>query len=148
MALPVSDFPSRRRLAGYGPVLLRLVVGSFLVYGVQDNVFSSARMEEFAKFLAAHEFPWPTFCAYLSAYAQFVCGILIALGAAIRLASVPMIFNFLVAVLCVHLRDGDPFPRHFPALVILAACVLFLLDGAGRLSVDHWLARRTAARRA
>lgn len=38
-----SFLDSLQRFSGYGPVLLRLVVGSFLVYGVEDNVLSSER---------------------------------------------------------------------------------------------------------
>ncbi|MEK6283669.1 MAG: hypothetical protein AABN95_25220 [Acidobacteriota bacterium] len=37
----------------YGVIFIRLIVGFHLVYGTQDNVFSYARMEEFASFLSA-----------------------------------------------------------------------------------------------
>ncbi len=47
------------RYREYGPVFVRLVVGSFLVWGTQDNVFSYARMLEFRDFLAARSVPAP-----------------------------------------------------------------------------------------
>jgi hypothetical protein len=59
-----------------GPLFIRLVIGWHLVYGTQDNVFSPARMAEFSDFLAQHGFAYPAFMAPLSAYAQFVCGLL------------------------------------------------------------------------
>ena len=42
------------RFKEYGPIFIRLIIGFHLVYGTQDNLFSYARMEEFAAFLSAH----------------------------------------------------------------------------------------------
>ena len=124
----------------YGPLFIRLIVGSFLVWGTQDNVFSGARMAEFAEFLHARGTPFPVAGAYLSAYAQFVCGILYLLGAFTRHAAVVMIINFAAAVLIAHL--DDTFARTFPALVMLFASLFFLVHGPGRLAVDEALRRR------
>lgn len=126
----------------YAPLLLRLLIGAFLVWGTQDNVFSRERMEEFAKFLEGNGFPWPMPGAVLSAYTQFLCGILLFFGAFVRWISIPLIVNFIAALLIAH--RGDTFRGMFPAMVILAAAVFFLLYGAGRPSVDAWLARRRA----
>ena len=52
----------------YGVIFIRLAVGFHLVFGTQDNVFSYARMEEFAGFLSARGVPFPLFSAFLSAY--------------------------------------------------------------------------------
>ena len=124
----------------YGPIFIRLVIGFHLVYGTQDNVFSYARMEEFAAFLSAHNVPFPLFSAFLSAYAQFICGILFIVGAATRYAALVMIINFIAAILIAHL--GDPYPAKFPALMMLAGACFLFLHGAGELSVDRLLARR------
>ena len=124
----------------YGPVFIRLIIGFHLVYGTQDNIFSYARMEEFAAFLSAHNVPFPLFSAFLSAYAQFICGILFILGAAPRYAALVMIINFVAAILIAHL--GDPYPAKFPALMMLAGACFLFLHGPGELSVDRLLARR------
>lgn len=124
----------------YGVIFIRLIVGFHLVYGTQDNVFSYARMEEFAGFLHLRGVPLPLFSAFLSAYAQFVCGILFILGAATRWAALPMIINFIAALVIAHV--GDTYPNAFPALMMLAAACFFLLHGAGRLSVDDVLEKR------
>jgi len=118
----------------YGVVLIRLAVGFHLIYGTQDNVFSFARMEEFATFLAGHGVPWPLFSAIVSVYAQFVCGILFILGAATRWAGAVMVVNFIAALFIAH--QGDPYPAMFPALMMLASAGFFLIHGPGRLSVD------------
>ncbi|HEX8247749.1 MAG TPA: DoxX family protein [Pyrinomonadaceae bacterium] len=124
----------------YGVIFIRLVVGFHLVYGTQDNVFSYARMEEFAEFLHLRNVPLPLFSAFLSAYAQFICGILFIVGAATRYAAVPMIINFIAALFIAHI--GDAYPNMFPALMMLAAACFFLLHGAGRLSVDGFLEKQ------
>ena len=125
----------------YGPIFVRLIIGFHLVYGTQDNVFSYARMEEFAAFLSAHKVPFPLFAAFVSAYAQFICGILFIVGAATRYAALVMIINFIAAILIAHL--GDPYPAKFPALMMLAGACFLFLHGPGELSVDRLLARRS-----
>ena len=72
--IPGVGFFDRHREKG--AFFVRLVVGFILVYGTQDNVFSNERMIEFRDFLAARRVPLPLLAAHLSAYAQFVCGVL------------------------------------------------------------------------
>ena len=122
---------------------LRLAIGVRLVEGTQDNVFSHERMEEFARFLAAHGTPAPMFSAYLSAYAQFICGILIVLGLFTRPAGLVMTINFICALIIAH--RTTPFVQTWPALMMLAAAVYFLLCGAGALALDRFT--RLEARR-
>ncbi|MBC7933028.1 MAG: DoxX family protein [Rubrivivax sp.] len=128
------------RYKEYGVIFIRLAVGFHLVYGTQDNVFSYARMQEFAGFLSTRGVPVPLFSAFLSAYAQFVCGTLLILGAATRYAAAVMIVNFVAALLIAHI--GDAYPNTFPALMMLSAACFFLLHGAGELSIDAALESR------
>ena len=120
--------------------LLRVLLGARLVWGTQDNVFSGERMEEFAGFLAANGFPWPLPGAVLSAWVQFVCGILLILGAFTRWASALIVLNFIAALLIAH--RSDTFEGMFPALVMLFGGLYFLAHGAGRPSVDAVLEKR------
>ena len=126
----------------YGVIFVRLIVGFHLIYGTQDNVFSYARMEEFAGFLSVRGVPFPLFSAVLSVYAQFICGILFIVGLATRYAAVVMIINFIAALVIAHI--GDTYPNMFPALMMLAASCFFLVHGAGKLSVDSMLKSREA----
>jgi len=136
MGLTLSFFD---RYKDHAAVFIRLIVGFHLIYGTADNVFSYARMEEFAGFLGVRGVPFPLFSAFISAYAQFICGILFILGAATRYAAVVMIINFVAALVIAH--TGDTYPSMFPALMMLAAACFFLLHGAGKLSVDDALER-------
>lgn len=132
--------PILEKYKEYGVIFIRLIIGFHLIYGTQDNVFSYARMEEFATFLSARGVPVPLFSAFLSAYAQFICGALFLIGAATRFAAVVMIINFIAAIIIAHV--GDTYPNMFPALMMLAAACFFFLHGAGKLSVDSILEKR------
>ncbi len=129
------DFLKRHR--DYAALLLRILVGAFIIHGVQDNILSWAQMKEFEHFLHARGVPSPLFAAHLSVYAQFLCGISILLGAFLRLTSIVFIINFIAAIVIAHL--GHSFRLMLPALMMIAAGFFFLLNGAGRPSVDHFL---------
>ena len=135
---PGFSFFERRR--EYGAVFVRLVVGFVLVYGTQDNVFSHERMLEFRDFLAARRVPLPLLAAYVSAYAQFACGVLYVLGLLVRPAALVMVFNFVAALLIAHL--DAPLDAARLALCMLFSSLFLLFHGAGALSLDDHLARR------
>ncbi len=130
-------FEERRE---YGFFFVRLIVGFHLVHGTQDNVFDYARMLEFRDFLGARGVPYPLFGAFLSAYAQFLCGCLFVLGAWIRPAAAVMIINFLCALVIAHRTGG--YPPAALALIMLFSSIGLLFHGAGRPSVDSALALR------
>lgn len=134
--LNFDRFESRKE---YGMFFVRLIVGFHLIYGTADNVFSSARMQEFAHFLGERGVPLPMFSAHLSAYAQFLCGILFILGVFFRPAAVVMIVNFMAALLIAH-RTGGYAPAAL-ALIMLFCSIAFLVHGPGRPALP--VGRRT-----
>lgn len=114
---------------------LRLLVGAFLMWGTWDNIESAAQMQEFEAFLRHFKFPAPEFMAPLSVWAQFICGAMLFLGLLTRWAGLVMVFNFVVAVLMVHL--GDDFRGQFPAMALIAVCLHFAAAGGGRYALDR-----------
>ena len=136
--IPGFGFFERHREKG--AFFVRLVVGFVLVYGTQDNVFSHERMLEFRDFLAARKVPLPLFAAYLSVYAQFVCGILYVVGLFVRPAALVMVINFVAALVIAHL--GAPLDAARLALCMLFSSLFLLFNGAGALSLDDYLSRR------
>lgn len=128
---------SLEKYKDYSAIFLRLIVGPFIIWGVQDNILSWEQMLEFRDFLGALGVPAPLFAAQLSVYTQLVCGLSIILGAFVRLTSIAFIINFIAALLLAH--RSDTFRGMFPALMMLAAGCFFLLHGAGKVSVDEWL---------
>jgi putative oxidoreductase len=120
-------------LRDWGPVAIRLFAGTFLIYMSQDNVFSWARMQEFAGFLRQFGFPLPLACAVVSVAAQFLAGIAFLLGVAVRWAAVAMILNFAVALAAVHTRL--PFREALDPAAMLACAVSLFCTGAGAWSL-------------
>ena len=118
-----------------GIFLLRVFVALRLIYGVIDNVFSWDRMIEFRDFLAANGFPYPLLLAIVSVYAQLIAGLLILTGWKIRVASITMIINFGLALVMVH--RNDTIEAMTPALFMLFCSILFLFEGAGRISLEN-----------
>ncbi|HEX8351501.1 MAG TPA: DoxX family protein [Pyrinomonadaceae bacterium] len=140
--VPGFSFFERRR--EYGAFFVRLVVGFILVYGTQDNVFSHEHMLAFRDFLAARRVPFPLMAAYLSAYAQFVCGILYVLGLLVRPAALVMVINFVAALVIAHL--DTPLDAARLALCMLFSSLFLLFNGAGALSLDDRLGKRRGGR--
>ena len=123
------------RFSDAGLLLLRLLVGAFLVWGVWDNIVSAERMAEFEAFMAQFGFPAPGVLAPVSVYAQFACGILFLLGLFTRWAGLIMAFNFIVGFLMVHLADD--FRAQFPALILIAVGLYAAAAGGGRYALDR-----------
>lgn len=126
-----------------GILLLRLFIGLRLFYGVIDNVLSWEQMMEFSAFLEVNLFPFPLLSAITSVYVQFLGAIFILVGFKMRIASIILVVNFLVALVFVHLRINDTVEGMTPALAMLFGCLTFLFTGAEKVSVDHyWASKR------
>ena len=121
---------------GFGIFFLRLFIGLRLIYGTIDNVFSWNRMLEFKSFLASQNIPFPLASAVISVYAQLICGILFLIGWKIRCAGVVMMVNFLVAI---FLEIPHGVEAMTPALAIFFSSLLFVLEGAGSITIKNEL---------
>jgi putative oxidoreductase len=115
-------------------LILRLVVGLFLIWGVWDNITSSAEMAKFAGFLEHHKFPNPAILAPLSVYTQFLAGLGIVLGLFTRWAGILVVVNFVIAIVMVDRFAGVR--GTFPAAALVAIGLYLATHGAGRLSLD------------
>lgn len=112
----------------------RILIGSFLIWGVWDNIISAERMAEFARFLGQHGFPNPQLMAPLSVWAQFICGICFIFGIATRWAGLVCAFNFIVAIVMV---DGAAGIRAaFPAATLVAFGIYIAARGGGKFGLD------------
>jgi putative oxidoreductase len=119
--------------------LLRLYLGGFLIWGVWDNITSTARMAEFQAFLTALDCPWPALAAPVSVWAQLLIGALLIPGFLTRQAGLLLTINFAVAVWLLSRLDapGEAVAREqFGPMMCVLAGVLLATHGAGKLSVD------------
>ena len=137
---PLVLLPPLARFDDAALLILRLLIGAFLMWGTWDNISSAARMQEFVAFLANRNCPLPTLAAPVSVYAQFIAGGLILLGFLTRWAGLVMAFNFLVAVMLTW--AGSDFRGLFPPLVMIAVSLVLATRGAGLYSLDAQLERR------
>lgn len=134
-----------QRYSDQGVLILRVLVGSFLIYGVWDNITSAARMDEFVAFLTKFGFPAPAFMARLSVWAQFLIGVSFITGLLMRWAGLACAINFAVAFVMVDRFAG--FRGAFPALCLLAIGIYFALRGSGRFGLDALLEERAIKQR-
>ncbi|MFD3001718.1 DoxX family protein [Pontibacter toksunensis] len=137
--MDAGAFSFFRRHSAYGVLFLRLAIGVFIIYGVQDNVFSWERMLEFRDFLQERGVPYPLLAAHVSVYVQFTCGILLLLGGAVRFVGLLLIINFTAAIFIAHI--GQPFQQYYPAAQLIAVGFFFLFNGAGPVSLDAFVTR-------
>ena len=117
-------------------LIIRVVFGFRLIYGTLDNVTDWERMMEFKLFLETNGFPLPLVCAIVSVYLQFIAGISWIIGYQVKITSILMILNFLVAILGYHLVHGDDYLTTAPAIHLLSISIALLLCGPGKLSLD------------
>ena len=73
----------------------------------------------------------------LTVFAEFLCGILVALGLFTRAALVPLIITMLVAVFIIH--ADDPFSKQEFGILYLIPYITLFLTGPGKLSLDKQL---------
>ena len=135
--------PGNARFADFGLLLLRIATGVFLIYQSHDNVFSTARMDEFVKFLTQVGFPAPELMAPLSVYFQFLAGIGFILGLFTRWLGLIIAIQFVIACWMVHWPQD--FAGWWPALILVFLGFYFAGRGSGRFGLDPWLERRLSA---
>ena len=126
-----------------GYIIVRLILGYvFLVAGLQKFIFYDERGP--GRFIDMG-FPVPEFTAYFVGFFEVACAILILLGLATRLASVPLIIIMAVAIFTTKIPQlGDGFWTFAHAVRLdfsmLMVALFVLINGADKWSLDHkWL---------
>ena len=126
-----------QRFGDFALLLMRLVVGLFLIAEVWDNISSPARMTEFVEFLRQHKFASPQLLAPLSVYVQFAVGIGFVLGLFTRWAGLICAIHFAIAIFMVDYKGGVR--GVFPSGCLVFIGLFLATHGAGRLSADEAL---------
>jgi uncharacterized membrane protein YphA (DoxX/SURF4 family) len=134
------------------PVLL-LVLRLYFGWGFfKAGLGKLQNLESTAAYFAGLDIPLPTLNAYLAGATECFGGLLLLLGAASRLVTIPLIFTMLVAYCTQHIEelrtlwaltpDGSynpaPFFKAAPFPYLLTA-LLVLLFGPGTFSIDGLL---------
>jgi putative oxidoreductase len=127
-----------------------------LYWGWQMLVSGSAHLSDVPAMVERFQewgVPFPTFNVYLSGLTECVCGLLLIVGFASRLITIPLIVNFCVAYLTASrevllnvFNDPDAFVSD-PAFLFLLASVIVFISGPGAFSVDALLEKLFVAPR-
>lgn len=82
--------------------------------------------------------PFPTLNAYLAASTEMAAVILLPLGLATRIISIPLIFTMIIAILTVHLKNGFNAGDNGFEIPLYYLLMLFalLINGPGKISLD------------
>jgi putative oxidoreductase len=136
-----NDLRARLNKSEWVPqLLMRMFLGYFFLESGWGKIHS---LDTFTQRFADWGIPFPAFNAALSAYTEFLGGLLTVIGLGTRLVSIPMAFNMLVAVVSVKLKGLNDFNSFFELdEPLYGLCFLWLLfSGPGWVSVDHWIAK-------
>jgi putative oxidoreductase len=87
----------------------------------------------------------PKVSLFLTVFAEVFCSLLIFIGLATRLATVPLIINMLVAAIVIH--GKDVISKKELALLYLLIYISIAFLGAGRFSLDNVLGGGSKRRR-
>ena len=123
------------------PLFFRLI----LAYGFYTPAMMKwGNISGIAEWFGSMGIPFPLINAYLSATTEIAGVVLLTLGLATRLISIPLIITMIVAILTVHLSNGfeagdNGFEIPFYYILMLFA---LLINGAGKISLDNIISKR------
>ncbi len=123
------------------PLFFRLI----LAYGFYGPAMQKvANIDGIAEWFASMGMPFPTLNAYMATGTEISGFILLFLGLATRIISIPLIIVMIVAIVTVHLGNGFEAGSNgfeIPLYYILMLLSL-VITGPGRISLDNLLKRK------
>ncbi|WP_158908849.1 DoxX family protein [Granulicella sp. L56] len=122
-------------LQPWGALFLRLALGLSMIGHGYQKVSSHAALHHFVHYIVTLGFPY--WLGYISAFTEFVGGIVVVLGLFTRLASGLIAINMLVALFTVGIHQGFSGYNYISDLAAIALMLCFY--GAGALSIDRRL---------
>jgi putative oxidoreductase len=128
-----------------------LLLGMRLYWGWQFFETGKGKLmnhEKVTQFFQSLHIPFPSFNVYLAGGTECFGGLLLLVGLASRLVCLPLIFTLIIAYLTAEIQslkyifeDPDKFVTAAPFL-FLEACLVVLVFGPGRFSVDRLLSNK------
>jgi len=116
-----------------GALILRLALGlSMTVHGYQKVVPHGA-LNHYAHYVVTLGIPY--WLGYVSAFTEFVGGMLLVLGLLTRFAAALVAINMLVALFTVGIHQGFGIYNYIVALAAIA--IMLVVYGAGAVALDR-----------
>jgi putative oxidoreductase len=127
-------------------LVARLTVGVLFVSTGWGKVNNLAKVTEFFTELGI---PMPGFNATLASYTELVCGALLVIGLASRLASIPLVITMVVAILTAKKSELHSLPDLFGFVewTYLAILLVIFAFGPGKIALDALVEKRLRAPR-
>jgi putative oxidoreductase len=125
-------------------LVARLTVGVLFVSTGWGKVHNLAKV---TSFFAELGIPMPGLNATVASYTELVCGSLLVIGLASRLASLPLVVTMIVAILTAKRAEVHGLADLFGLVewTYIALLLVIAVIGPGLASVDAAIARRAAA---
>ena len=134
------------RQINFGLAILRVIVGAIFVAHGAQKIFVFG-FDGVAGAFGQMGIPMASVLGPFVALVEFFGGLALISGLLTRVASLGLLSTMVVAILQVHLPNGFFAPNgvEFP-LSLLAATSMLAITGAGKLSIDSLIARKSAPR--
>ncbi len=133
-----------RKLEGFKDLSL-LFLRLILAYGFYTPAMMKwANISGIGEWFASMGIPFPTLNAYLAATTEIGAVILLPLGLATRIISIPLIITMVVAIITVHMSNGFEAGNNGFEIPLYYILMLFVLvvNGGGNYSIDNLISRR------
>ncbi|MDQ2732504.1 MAG: DoxX family protein [Armatimonadota bacterium] len=122
-------------LQPWGALLLRLVLGLSMTVHGYEKVSTHTALHHFVHYVVTLGLPYSL--GYISAFTEFIGGILVIVGLLTRFASALIAINMLVALFTVGIHQGFGIYNYIAELAAIAIMLCFY--GAGALALDRRL---------
>ena len=149
--LCVRTFLSEHSLEWLGIFLARVAVGLLFFLSARPKLFVPERREQMRQTLIKAHVPFPEFNAAFVSIVEFVCGLLLVLGAVTPLASALLAGVMIVAITTTaipNIKAASPAEwllafLYLPEVLYLVILIWLFFSGPGCLSIDHLFLSRT-----
>jgi putative oxidoreductase len=133
-----------------GILLARVAAGLLFFLSGRAKLFVRERREQMQQTLICAHVPFPNFNAVFVSTVEFVCGLLLVLGAVTLLASVLLAGVMIVAIATIAIRNikaASPVEwlaafLYLPEVLYLVILIWLFFSGPGWFSIDHLLVSR------
>jgi putative oxidoreductase len=136
-------------LEQYAILLVRVSIGLFFAISGGNKLFTAGGTKPVYDTLVKAKVPFPKQTAYFVATVEFVCGSLVTVGLLSSAACLALLIDMIVAILTNTLST---LPKglsalnwlddvlYFPEVLYVLFFIWLIFSGAGKFSVDYWLA--------